>query len=101
MDFFLGEFTVSPEKLQIKIPFVELSHRQDRAFIDIFDTKASKFLLLVNRIFLQELSEHFLCEFTPKLREEVASGYMVEVGIDLLERHSRYSKYVIVHNVYL
>lgn len=27
LDFFLGKFTVGPEKLQIKIPFIELSHR--------------------------------------------------------------------------
>ena len=27
LDLFLGQFTVCPEKLQIKIPFIKLSHR--------------------------------------------------------------------------
>lgn len=101
LNFFLRQFTVSPEQLQIEITLIKLTHRKDWAFIDVFDAETSQLLLLVDGVFFQELGKYFLGEFTPQLREVIAGGNVVEVCIYLLQSHSRYGKYVIVHYVYL
>jgi hypothetical protein len=101
LNFFLRQLAVSPEQLQIEIAFVKLAHGKDGAFVDIFYAKTCQFLLLVDGVLLQELCEHLLGEFTPQLREVIASGNVVQVCIYLLQSHSRYGKYVIIHYVNL
>ena len=101
MNFFLRQLAVSPEQLQIEIALVKLPHGKDGAFVDVFDAETCQFLLLVDGVLLQELCEHLLGEFTPQLREVIAGGNVVQVCIYLLQSHSRYGKYVIIHYVYL
>ncbi len=101
LNFFLRQLAVSPEQLQIEIALVKLAHGKDGAFVDVFDAETCQFLLLVDGVLLQELCEHLLGEFTPQLREVIASGNVVQICIYLLQSHSRYGKYVIIHYVNL
>ena len=97
----MWQLAVGAEQLQVEVALVELAHRQDGALVDILDAEAAQLLLLVDRVFLEELGQHLFSELAPQLREVVTRGDVMQIGVDTLLSHGSHREHLVVHYVYL